>query len=260
MAKKNDYIVAIPSYDREEEIINKTLPMLKRQGVSSKRIDIFVADKEQEKKYESVISPNYYNKIIVGKKGLANQLQFIKKYYPQGKHIVRCDDDIESVFKKVSDKKTKEVDLNIFIPYAFGVCAKEGLSLWGINKVTNPFFMTDGYSTDLRFIQGGFNGFINSNNKSYDLKIKKNSTAEDIERTIRYYIADGGVVRFNEYAFKTKLFGDGGIQTELGGFDKRQKLIKQATSQLEKLYPNYGEVIPHKEQGVIFRLHRTPKG
>jgi len=232
--------------------------MLKRQGVPPRRIDIFVADKEQEKIYKSVIPRNYYNKLIVGKKGLANQLLFIKNYYPQGKCIVRCDDDIESVFKKVSDTEVKEVDLNIFIPYAFGVCMKEGLTYWGINKVANPFYMTYGYSTDLRFIQGGFNGYINSNNKSYDLKIKDNSTAEDIERTIRYYITDGGVVRFNEYAFKTKLFGDGGIQTELGGFEKRQKLIKKATTQLKKLYSNYGDVIPHKEQGVIFRLRRNP--
>lgn len=256
---KSDYVVAIPSYDRVKMLLQDTLPTLLRQGVPPSKINIFVANKEQEELYKTGVPKKSYNNIIVGVKGLDKQLQFIKDYYSQGSNIIIFHDDISSVFKKKGDNDKKEINLDELFKSAFKKLKELGLTLWSVNKVANPFFMTNGYTTDLRLIPGNFFGYINSNNPSYDFKIKDNYTAEDIERSIRYYITDGGVLRFNDYGFKTKPLNVGGIQTDLGSNKKRIIKVRKATKQLKKLYPNFGEIKPHKDQEVIFNLHRNPK-
>ena len=265
------YIITIPSYNRAEGLRDKTLTMLKKQGVPKGKINIFVANKEEEKKYKEIIPTDMYNKIIVGVKGLLPQLQYIKKYYPEGKQIVRIDDDIYTIFKKkhkisegVSRRKmdeTRLLNLDDFIKKAFDTLQKENLTFWGVNKTSNPFFMTDGYTTDLRLIVGAVNGWINSHNPSYDYKIntKTNYTGEDIERTLRHYITDGGIVRFNDVGFTTDgLMTTGGIHTDIGDNKKRLKLIIQNNKLLKKVYGKYGVIVPNKNQGKVFRLIRNP--
>ena len=74
--KNINYIIAIPSYKRYNEITHKTLPTLKRGKVNRDKIYIFVANKTEEKLYKQKIDPNTYGKIIVGKKGLLQQKKF----------------------------------------------------------------------------------------------------------------------------------------------------------------------------------------
>lgn len=49
-----DYVVAIPTYKRYEELINKTLSFLAKHSINPSKIYIFVANKT-EKKYTSHI-------------------------------------------------------------------------------------------------------------------------------------------------------------------------------------------------------------
>jgi len=265
------YIITIPSYNRAEGLRDMTLTMLKRQGVPKSKINIFVANKEEEKIYRETIPRDMYNKIIVGVKGLLPQLRYIINYYPEGKHIVRFDDDIQSIFKKkhkVGENitrrqmdETRLLNLDDFIKTAFNVLKKEGLTLWGINKTSNPFFMTDGYTTDLRVIVGNTYGWINSYNKEYDYVVStpENYVGQDIENTLRHYITDGGVVRFNDVGFIAgKYMAQGGIQSDIGNNKKRLQLIKKKNRMYKKVYGKYGEIVPNKNQGQVFRLFRNP--
>ena len=68
-----DYIVAIPTYKRYDEVTKKTLPTLKKGGVPKSKIHVFVANKTEEKLYKEKMDPDTYGKIVVGKKGLVNQ-------------------------------------------------------------------------------------------------------------------------------------------------------------------------------------------
>jgi hypothetical protein len=61
-----DYIIAIPSYKRYKELNTKTLKLLKRYNIPSKKIYIFVADDNEKSEYEKYISPDDYNEIVVG--------------------------------------------------------------------------------------------------------------------------------------------------------------------------------------------------
>ena len=268
--------VVIPSYDKPDILKENTLSMLKRQGVPSSKIDVFVATPAEERRYKEAIPRDMYNKIIVGKKGLLTQLRFIKKYYPENAELIRLDDDLKSVFKKVYKKKDLEsgkvsrkeydkvrmINLPQFFTKAFKLVRQKGLTLWGINKVQkNPYYMTDGYTTDLRFIVGNIYGWINSYDPKYDwtMSTPENYTNEDIENTLKRYIADGGVLRFNDYGY-TMLpnLTEGGIQSDMG-LKKRMRLLKQSNRDLVRLYGKYGELAPNKLYGQMFRLYRNPE-
>lgn len=251
---KNNFKIVIPSYDRPEILKNQSLETLKNQGIKNEDIIIFLANKKELERYKKIIGDDY--KYIIGKKGLYNQMKFINDYFPENYPIVIFHDDI----KKVINIDNKLVDLNELINKAFEMLKEKKLNLWGVNKTAQPFFMTDNITDDLRLIEGNFYGMFNKKDNKYKNKIKKNYTAEDIERTILFYKNDGGILRFNNIGkisppIKTK----GGIEKDLGGINKRIKLVKEANKQLKKLYPEYGEIIKNDLQGEVFNLYKKPK-
>ena len=95
------YVVAIPSYDRPEAIIEKSLKTLSDGGVPKSLVHIFVANKAEEKRYKSTVPKSMYGKIVVGKIGITEQRKFIIKHYPENQPIVSIDDDVEGLFQKV---------------------------------------------------------------------------------------------------------------------------------------------------------------
>ena len=62
----SDYVVCIPSYKRAELCKDKTLKTLQHHKIDSKRIYVYVANKEDYKLYEEMLDKNTYNKIIIG--------------------------------------------------------------------------------------------------------------------------------------------------------------------------------------------------
>ncbi len=101
------YIIVIPSYNRVDIIQVKTLALLRRHGISSTKINIFVANQEEYDLYNKTINKQLYNKLIIGVIGLKNQRNFIMKYYPEGTHIVHMDDDLDNIVELVITKKNK---------------------------------------------------------------------------------------------------------------------------------------------------------
>ena len=263
---KLSYKIVIPSYDRVDTLKNKTLKMLDKQGIDKKLIYIFVANDDEYNKYKKEF--NDYN-IIKGVIGLLPQIKFIENYFKEGDYLVRIEDDLEQIFKKIHSKKdypskitrkqlaeTKEINLNDFIIEGFKLLEKNKLNLFGLNKTSNAFMMGDGYSTDLRLIEGCFNGFIN---KKYKLKVcnDSNYTLEDLERTIVFYENDGGVLRFNDVGYISNYGADGGVKSNV---ENRDLKIKENTKKLNDVYGKYGSLKPNKRQnGEWFELKRKPK-
>mgnify|MGYP006408863109 FL=1 len=187
--------IAIPSYKRADILIKKTLPLLKIYGIEDTEIDIFVATNEEYDIYKEALD-NDMN-IIVGEVGMGNIRLFMAGYYNEGEEIVYIDDDIEKIERLfiVEGKKKIEpiADLRYIIDEGFRLCKSHNMKNWGIYPVHNAFFMSDKVSTDLKYIIGAFYGVIN------DRECEKRivSHGEDYERTIRYYLKYGGVIRFN---------------------------------------------------------------
>lgn len=256
--KNNTYIVAIPSYDRPEAIIGKSLKTLADGGVPSNLVHIFVANKEEENRYKSAIPKNMYGKIIVGKIGITEQRKFIINHYPENQQIVSIDDDVEGLYRKISDKELKKItDIHSFFKNAFSVLNEENLYIWGVYPVYNPFFMKNKTTTDLKFIIGTLYGFINRKTKSVQpsSKIKEK---EDYEQSIKYFIKDGGVIRFNDVTIKAKKHAPGG----LGVTEGRLEANRIAADYLAENYPGYVSVF-HRANGMtevrMARIKRDEK-
>ena len=238
----SDYVICIPSYKRAVLCKEKTIATLHKHKIDPKKIFVYVANKEDYDLYHEKLDKNYYNKIIIGKKGLVPQRQFIMEQWPAGKHIVFFDDDVQSIDLSLSSK-FKQHSLDYFFREAFKECVKNNAFIWGVYAVFNPFFRKtkSEMSTELKYIVGALYGIINRPNlKSIQLTItKKNGQKEDVERTLKYFINDGIVLRFNKIGFTTKYYGkEGG----LGQFEERLKPMKEACKKLENKYSDYGHI------------------
>lgn len=249
----SNYVVAIPTYNREDVISDKTLNTLLEGNVPKSRIYLFVANKQQEKLYEEAVPKSMYNKIIVGKLGITNQRKFISKYFPENQYIVSMDDDVEELLMmKNPEKLVKVHDLDKFFKDAYKELKKEKLFIWGIYPVRNPFFMKKKISTDLKFIIGVLFGYINRRSKK--LEPSSNAeTKEDYEQSILYYKMDGGVLRYNYITPKTKFNAVGGLGTD------RFERNKNAAEYLKKTYPDIITIF-HRASGMTeVRFARLPR-
>lgn len=239
---KTDYIICIPSYKRANVCKEKTLATLIENKIDPKKIYVYVANKEDYELYKQTLEPSEYNKLVIGKKGLVPQRQFIMEQWPTGKQIVFFDDDVESIDLSLSPR-FKGHNLDYFIRQAFNECNEQNAYIWGVYAVFNPFFRKPRpeLSTQLNYIVGAFYGIINRPKlESIKLTItKENGQKEDVERSLKYFIHDGIVLRFNKIGFTTKYYGkEGG----LGRFEVRIKPMKEACKKLEEKYSDYGYI------------------
>lgn len=255
---KSDYVICIPSYKRPNLCNEKTLKTLHKNKINSNNIYVYVANKEQYDLYKSTLDPKLYNKLVIGIKGLVQQRQFIMNQWASGKHIVFFDDDVEKIDLSLSPRFKKH-NLDYFIREAFKECEKNKAYIWGVYAVFNPFFRKtkEELTTKLNYIVGAFYGIINRPKlKSIQLIItKQNGQKEDVERTIKYFIEDGIVLRFNKIGFFTKYYGkEGG----LGKFEERIQPMKEACKKLEQKYSDYGDTKIRENGMAEFVLKKIP--
>jgi len=243
-----NYKIAIPSYGRSKTLIKATLQMLANNGTDFKRVYIFVANEEEcdiyEKALNGPIDPHgvlgYGPYLIIGKKGIKNQRNFMSKFFDDGEYIFYLDDDVYNIFKCVHKKELvdkKLVDkgledtpanrkkwhksgnilenynkLHEFIINGFKKCEESGFKLFGLHPVENAYFLRpDHVSTDLRYIIGYACGVINDK----ECEIRTVDDKEDYERSIKYYLKYGGVLRYNGMCVHTNCYKEpGGMQSE----------------------------------------------
>ena len=264
-----NYVVAIPTYNRQDVVFKKTISTLLNGGVSKSKIYVFVANKEQELLYTESLPKTAYHKIVVGEKGIANQRKFIANYFKEGQYVISLDDDVEEFQilkssmkskknatqkkgKTAKDTLVKMKNVHQFFLDSYDVLKKEKLFIWGVYPVRNAFFMYPKYTTDLRFIIGVTFGFIVRHDRKLEPSIKS-ETKEDYEQTILYYKKDGGVVRFNNVVPKTKFNAPGGLGTD------RFERNKKAAEYLEKTYPDIVKRNDRPDGTPEVKLLRTPK-
>lgn len=247
-----NYVIAIPTYNRVEELTNKSLNTLREAGIPKNRIHLFVANQQQYKLYEENVPKNLYGKIVIGKKGITNQRIFIASYFPEGQYVISMDDDVEQFEILKGEKLVKLTNINEFFNDAYKLMKKEHLFIWGIYPVRNPFFMYKETTLDLRFIIGVTFGFIVRHNKDLKMSIKA-ETKEDYEQTILYYLKDGGVIRFNNVTVKTKFNAPGGLGTD------RFERNKNAAEYLVKKYPDIVTRNDRKDGTPEVKLARLPR-
>lgn len=274
---KKEYVVAIPSYHRSNIIGKKTLATLIRGKVPLAKIHIFVANQTEKNEYVNILQTEYphypLKNIHIGIKGITPQRRFISQFFHAQTPIVSLDDDVEQVYqlagyrpfsnpnpnpntqKRKTQRKTttqKEeqrmvpiTNLDQFFKRAFEYTLQQNLAIWGVYPVNNAFFMQPKTTTDLRFLIGGFYGYINRPTAP-DLRVSV-PVKEDFENTILHYIKDGGVVRFNGVSYKSKNYSPGGLEKAEARIDSNRK----ASEYLLRHYPKYVLEKPTRANGVM---------
>jgi hypothetical protein len=246
---KQDYQIAIPSYKREKTLIDKTLAMLRRNGIDLRKATVFVADMEEFHIYKNALELGYPEvRVQLGERGIKNIRNFMVKYYFPGERVLFIDDDITELYMKLNDKQLIPVDdLHGFVNQAFDMCIKLKCPIWGIYSVMNPMFMKYNVSQDLKYINACFFGLIIEHDESLFIDIVE--TKESIERTIKYYLKYGKVLRFNFMAPKTNFyFEPGGQQSQ---FKDRLAQDTISVKKLHKLYPDLCTLSKNKSRDFL---------
>ena len=222
-----NYVIAIPSYNREHALKTHTLKCLMLSHIPLEQIYIFVANDEEYANYKTVL-PDY--KIVVGEQGLMNQRNFISHYFPLETKIVSIDDDIQEFIIKKDNKLQIIDDIDIFFKEGFKRLEEENANLFGFYPVLNKLFMKETITTDFRFIIGSCFGYIN-NRILISIPQK-----QDYEISILHFLKDKKVVRFNYISMKTKYYKmKGGLQSS----GSRKQEQEEAVESLLTRYPTF---------------------
>jgi hypothetical protein len=247
-----EYEIAIPSYRRAELLQKATLATLERLKVDPRRITIWVANEAEESDYRAVLGDKY--KIAIGVLGLVQQRRFYHQQYARDTRLVEICDDVFDI--KIASGKSLlpyEETLDKVVEIAFGVCDKAGARMWGINPVSNPFFMDNTISIGLRLIYGTFFGSYAGDPVFVENRISESSSAEDFENSLKSFVTYGSVVRIDNLTPISKLFTTpGGILSmlaETSGNTRMQEheihlnQIVATYSDLATLYRKAGNVL-----------------
>lgn len=249
----NSYVVCIPSYKRAKLCNDKTLTLLKSLGISKDLVKVFIVEEEKDE-YERTLDPDLYGELVVGVKGIVAQRQFISDYFPEGRHIVSLDDDITGLDLSMTNFKSADE----FFLNAFEKCRQENAFLWGVYPVFNPFYRKDRpeVTTDIAFVIGAFYGYVNRPlDKSLKISICTKSK-DDVENSLRFWLKDGKVVRYNRIGFKSKYCGsDGG---GLGNLTSRMENMKLASFALNEAYPDFTRIKIRKNGVYEIVLRSAP--
>ena len=224
--------IAIPSYQREQILKDKTLALLERHEIPSDRIDIFVANQEEYQRYQDVL-PSY--NIIIGALGITAIRNFITNYYVLEQPIVQMDDDIDEIYELTDDELKPTEDIGSIINRGFALCIAHKKNLWGVYPIKNKFFMRgmNDYSTGLAFIIGQFFGYYNQH-IPVSLTFK-----EDYERSLLYAVKDTGVIRLKNVCCKSSMGRKGGIGVKV------KDRVEPSIAEINKLIEMFGPLVRH---------------
>ena len=236
--------IAIPTIARAETIKKKTINYLSKTDIDFKEVDLFLSDGEELDAYKESLKEYPINFIVTNKKHVNTQRNFIVDYYKEGQLVLGIDDDIQSIEMRVSEKKTIPLlNLTEFVDQAFEISLGHKFDMWGVNAVLNPYFMRNNISFNLKYIVACFYGWRNTHQSKAYVSTNPEYGKEDYERSIKYYIEDGGLTRFNYVSPKTKYYSeDGGIQTY-----RTVEYEQKAVDWLLKTFPMYCVINKHKK-------------
>ena len=242
---------AIPSYNRPQILIKKTIPTLLKLGVDYSDIDLFLYDDEQVELYSDVRDINIIKTDILD---LGDRLNYILcEHYPVDTEVVLIEDDINSIRKGGTIKGKEDVDKDFF-EKGFEITRNEGKHLWGISPTDSYLFQKPGYTTDFRFIIGTLYGVITSNTPALKVSI---TYKQDFERSILYYKMDKGMVRFNDVFCRTAYRAKGGLGDDKNG---REQQEIDACKQMIAKYPDFCYQNKKKEREIsLFRNSKIIK-
>lgn len=216
--------------------------MLLSGGVPAERITVVVGSDVEAEVY-STINPDV-DVVVSGESGsLARQRNWIVRNQERGSWSVQVDDDLGGLDRMVDSKTLAPVeDIGELFDRGFDECLASGSTLWGVYAVRNPYFMRARVTRKLAYVCGGLFGQVVSGD---DHELVTLEDKEDFERSIRHYLADGRLVRFDDVAMRTTGYsGAGGMQV-----DRTPGRVDWSARQLVERYPELCSLNLSKRSG-----------
>ena len=257
-----NYNIVIPSYDRHEHIWSKTLNFLSHQDIPNHKIFIFVADEEESEKYLEVLGDRWKviktradvsegsGNVVIGTLGICAQREFIVKFFDEKDYIVSIDDDVcdvMTVIEPLGLKSLSKGDFKSLIHFAALLMLKTKSFIWSVNTSSNPQSM---HPTHVSRKAGICNGFLYGFfNRHFDQILPSlGDAAEDVERSARYFLCDGVVLRFRMLTCKTNFYsGKGGLQTTFSSNTERKGA---EITHLDKIANFFGSLVLLNEKKI----------
>ena len=240
-----DWVIAIASYRRARVLCERTLALLRKHAIPADRIHIFVANEAEEHEYMQTLPPEDYH-IHVAVLGVAAVRSFIIDFFPTGTHVFSIDDDIKDIVEISGDKLRPIEDLQGFVTHSFEEAMRRGVRLWGLYPVNNRLFMEETSTTGLVFVIGCCFGIITPGPGILHCTL---DDKDDFQRSLSFYLLDGGVLRFNRVAPDTK-YGTTPGGNQVTGTPER---AAQAARAFVEAYPDLAK-IRKKARGDDIRL------
>ena len=194
-----NYRIAIPTYNRVDVFSKQTYSqIIQRYGLES-ITDLFLQSDADEQAYRRAF-PNL--NVVRSPPGLLDTVNFINTHYPLDQWIVLLHDDVKQfVCVSPGDSRLQDVaDINAVLVHVFEELVRHNFHLGGFYMTANDLWMgkSKAVTTGLTFIHDPITLLINCR------VVLDDKWKTDFQRSIEYYKQDGGVFRFNHYAFKTK--------------------------------------------------------
>jgi hypothetical protein len=234
--------IAIPSYKRASVLKEKTLAFLQREHVSASVIYIFVANQEEFDEYTRVLEPTSYNRIIIGKPGLAAQRNFISRHFAEGEIILQMDDDVKGIKRLYGT--FNQLLYNMYDEL------KNDCGLVGILPNDDGRRMFSEKTYHLTFIIGCF--LMVRNHRDFYLH---HDEKDDFVRSIWYFQKYGRVCRLQHAGVITTYnIGSGGL---IG--PHREQKMKEGIEFMLKEYPGYCRLVKkRKGLDIILNWRASP--
>lgn len=261
------YEIAIPSYKRPEVCRDKTLAFLNRVGIDPFRITVFVPGEAAAIEYRKSFATGIdgLDKIGIQSSGpiglLSMRCWYHSHHYLKGTKILNLDDDVEGLFQKNGTRIVPlTVPLDELVRTGFIYCDDAGAKLWGVNGVSNGFYLKDQVTVGLRYLIGcAFGSFAGDPIFQEENRPTMESSGEDFQTTLLAFEKYGSVVRFDGVCPKTNYFAPGGIEAELRDrFDVEDRQVRHA-QELRRICMRHPELasIKMKAGGVTNIRLRT---
>jgi hypothetical protein len=200
------YKIAIPSYNRLDQLLAKTLPLLEKEKMNFTDITVFVANAEQYKLYREGLD-KFSNglgkkiKVVKGIKGIVQINNFINKYYKPSDIVFYVHDDMDKfIYYDRSLKETLEKCAAHLKSSPYG--------LMSFNPTGNEFYMRGDHPSSKKFKEGlyyavGCLFMFKPNSKI--VRSADTWAVEDYDYSIKSYKLYGKTLRYDRFSCKTKI-------------------------------------------------------
>jgi hypothetical protein len=237
--------------------------MLARGDVPMERVTVFVADDEEALDYTNEVTALPYDqqpgKIVAlgydprragsledGPYAVGAARNLIVRSYPRGTRLVQIDDDLRGLVMWTGQRDAINCaseplsSIALVIEAGFEAARIEGVDLWGIHPART--YMRNEVKAGLYYIGAAMFGHVV---RGDDTELVTLDDKEDYERSIRFFIRDGAVVRLDWCSWLTTGYGGAGGMQET----RTDERILASAQWLADRYPDLASLNLKKRSG-----------